>query len=752
MAAREVELWGGPECTVNRVGNRFGDQLVATGHASRDADLERIAGLGVAAVRYPLLWERIAPDRPDERDWRWTDGRLARLRALGIRPIAGLVHHSSGPRYTDLLAENFASGLAAHASATAQRYPWIDAWTPLNEPVTTARFSALYGLWYPHVRDERSFWLALLNQIDGTRAAMAAVRKVNASAQLIQTDDLGRSYATAAMRDQAAFDNARRWAGWDLLTGRVTKAHPLWERLSKFGFADRLRAIADHPCPPDIVGVNHYLTSDRFLDHRVQRYPGSAAGSNGSRSYADVEAVRVLNPPPPGFEGALREAWERYRIPVALTEVHNGCTRDEQMRWVLEAWRAAGRLRAEGADVRAITIWSLFGGVGWDRLLTGGGHYESGVFDVRGGLPRKTALADLLRGLGEGTPEGAHPVLEGEGWWRRPIRLHHPVAPRAAPLRQHPRAASWDRGASPPLLIAGATGTLGRALAAACRHRAIRHILLGRAAMDLSSVSSINAALDAHRPWAVLNATGWVRVDDAEADPDGCFQANATGAIALAAACAARNIPTVSFSSDLVFDGACPRAYVETDRPAPLNVYGRSKAAMEDGIAALAGAHLVVRTAAFFSPFDPHNFAMHLVERLARGEPFAAAADQLVSPTYVPHFCDAVLDLAIDGAVGLWHLSNGEALSWAAFARRIADAIGRDPAAVHDAPGSSLGWRAPRPVRSPLGSARGMLLPSLDEAIACFARDFRLAASASFRSAGPESAAVSLLGRAEIAL
>ena len=70
--------------------------------------------------------------------------------------------HRFAARYTSLLDPNFASGLADFARATAERYPWIDAWTPVNEPLTTARFSALYGLWYPHHREERSFWLALL--------------------------------------------------------------------------------------------------------------------------------------------------------------------------------------------------------------------------------------------------------------------------------------------------------------------------------------------------------------------------------------------------------------------------------------------------------------------------------------------------------------------------------------------------------------------------------------------------------------
>ena len=275
---QDLELWGGHECTVNRVGDRFFDQTVRSGHQERLGDLDLFAGLGVKALRYPVLWERIAPEAPWRCDWRWTDQRLGRLRELGVRPIAGLVHHGSGPAYTSLIDPEFARGLEAFALAVAERYPWISEWTPLNEPLTTARFSSLYGHWHPHLSDERSFWETLLNEIDGVRLAMAAVRQVNPSARLVQTEDLGRTYSTRAVSHQASFDNERRWVSWDLLCGRVQPGHALWSRLVGFGLQPRLEAIAEAPCPPDVIGVNHYLTSDRFLDHRVDRYPPEKRG------------------------------------------------------------------------------------------------------------------------------------------------------------------------------------------------------------------------------------------------------------------------------------------------------------------------------------------------------------------------------------------------------------------------------------------------------------------------------------------
>ena len=716
-----LELWGGHECTVNRVGDLFHDQTRRTGHHQRIEDLERFADLGLKALRYPVLWERIAPQSPDAFDWDWTDLRLDRIRELGMRPIAGLLHHGSGPRYTSLVDPSFPELFGGFARAAARRYPWICDWTPVNEPLTTARFSALYGHWHPHLTDEVAFWTALINQIEGVQRAMAEIRTVNPAARLVQTEDLGRAYSTRALAHQAEYDNARRWMTWDLLAGRVTREHPFWARLDGFGFGDRLRALADAPCPPDVIGVNHYLTSDRFLDHRVERYPPHRVGGNAFMSYADVEAVRVALPAPGGLEGALEEAWARYRLPLAVTESHNGCTREEQARWIRDGWETAGRLRARGVEVRAVTAWALLGAFDWNSLLTReGGRYEIGAFDVRAPEPRPTALAAELARIGRGAQE-PHPATTGPGWWRRDIRLEFLPVFRT-PESPEPRA-EWrpEAAAGAPLLILGATGTLGRALARACEWRGLAYRLTSRHELDLSDAASVARGLDRIQPWAVANAAGWVRVDEAEREQEACLAANAAGAVRLARACRERGLPIVSFSSDLVFDGRLGRAYVESDLPAPLNVYGLSKARAEREILELGGAALVVRTAAFFSPYDPHNFAAHVVRSLIAGEAFEAAHDLVVSPTYVPDLVDATLDLLIDGETGVRHLANRGALSWAEFARGVAAALQLDPDLVRDRHAGEFGWPAKRPKHVPLATERGEVMPPLEEALMRFA-------------------------------
>ena len=175
MAPDRLALWGGVECTVNRVRERCFNQLERSGHAGRISDLDLFASLGIAALRYPALWELVAPEGVDRADWSWLDARLARLQALGIEPILGLVHHGSGPRHTSLLDPGFANGLATFAGAVARRYPWVRDYTPVNEPNTTARFSALYGVWYPHARSDAAYVRALLNECRATALSMQAM-------------------------------------------------------------------------------------------------------------------------------------------------------------------------------------------------------------------------------------------------------------------------------------------------------------------------------------------------------------------------------------------------------------------------------------------------------------------------------------------------------------------------------------------------------------------------------------------------
>jgi dTDP-4-dehydrorhamnose reductase len=707
-----VELWGGVECTRNRVGDRYFDQVQSTGHFGRTADVDLFAALGLRTVRYPVLWETTAPNGLHAADWRKTDDRLGRLRALGIEPVVGFLHHGSGPPHSSLLDPAFPEQLAEFGRAVAARYPWLRLFTPVNEPVTTARFSGLYGHWYPHRRDDAAFARMVVHQCRAVALTMRAIRESIPEARLVHIDDGGHTSGTPPVDYQVEFENHRRWLGFDLLEGRVAPGHPLWRYMLSSGIeAGEMEEFCRRPCRPDIVGLNYYVTSDRFLDNRVDRYPQSTWGGNGRIAYADIEAVRVLRQGIYGHRALLLEAWHRYHLPVALTEVHLGCTREEQVRWLIEAWKAALAAHRLGADVRAVTAWALVGSMDWDSLVTrDAGHYEPGAFDVRAPAPRITAIGHALQQIAAGRPY-RHPVLQTPGWWRRSTRLlRTPALPLdGAHLTARPRAA--------PVLICGGSGTLGRAFGRACAQRGLEYHLLRRSHLDIARPATVKSALDRFRPWAVINAAGYVRVDDAERDAEKCFRENSTGAATLAAFCQQRGVRLLTFSSDLVFDGQKRSPYVESDTPAPLSTYGQSKAEAERRVLSTMPDALVVRTSAFFGPWDDYNFVTMSLAALLSGKAVGAAADCVVSPTYVPDLVAAALDLLLDGESGICHLANGGEITWADLARKAAALADLDAGLVRPCAVAELNLAAPRPRYTALGSERASIMPALDDAL-----------------------------------
>jgi dTDP-4-dehydrorhamnose reductase len=416
------EIWGGVECTINRIGDTFRDQLLYSGHYARAGDIDRFAQLGLKALRYPVLWEKHQPEKGTSIDWRWTEQQLQQIQKNNITPIAGLVHHGSGPAFTSLCDEQFAQKLAAYAHQVASKFPWLEYYTPVNEPLTTARFSGLYGHWYPHHKDAFGFATILLNQVKAIVLSMQAIRKINPAAKLVQTEDLAKIHSTRLLKYQADFENERRWITYELLCGRVDKHHYLWSYLTYAGIKESTLAFfLEQPCIPDIIGFNYYVTSERYLDENLDDYPVHTHGTNGKHYYADIEAVRGTKPA--GLFSLLQEAWQRYQLPMAITEAHLSCTGDEQMRWFYQVWNACCQAKRAGIDIRAVTAWSLLGAWDWDSLLTEDlQHYETGVFDVSNGDLQPTATANLITSLAKhGICE--HPALKEKGWWQKESRF-----------------------------------------------------------------------------------------------------------------------------------------------------------------------------------------------------------------------------------------------------------------------------------------------------------------------------------------
>ncbi|HEY0433808.1 MAG TPA: NAD(P)-dependent oxidoreductase, partial [Chitinophagaceae bacterium] len=530
-------------------------------------------------------------------------------------------------------------------------------------------------------------------------------RKINPNAKLVQTEDLGKTYSTPVLEYQAQFENSRRWLTYDFLFGKIDECHPMYSYFLSLGFSkDELSFLLTDHCPPEIVGVNYYVTSERFLDDRIELYPFAARGGNGKHEYVDVEAIRISHNAEHGLKVLLAECWQRYQTDIAITEVHLNASREQQLRWFQRALDAAERLNGEGMRIKAVTAWALLGAFGWDRLVTEpGGRYENGVFDVRSGKPRPTALSRLITSYNRNKLE-RHPVVDGQGWWEKSSRFFH----------GKPSPYCKPSDCRPVLIISKEEG-LGTAVAEACLDRSINYHLVTPPQTEVPGIAHIEQAIEKTDPWAIIYVAEYGDVDGAETDVERCNRENVELPFQIARACNRNGIQLLTFSSDLVFDGRQKTPYVEHDDVSPINVYGESKAKGEAGILSVFGDALIVRASAVFGTGDAGNYAGKIIADLEKERRVPVADNITVSPTYVPDLINASLDLLIDGENSIWHLCNSGSVTWADFATAIASRTRKDTKLL--IPTSGAGFKAPRPAFSVLNTVKGVVLPSLENAI-----------------------------------
>jgi dTDP-4-dehydrorhamnose reductase len=356
----------------------------------------------------------------------------------------------------------------------------------------------------------------------------------------------------------------------------------------------------------------------------------------------------------------------------------------------------------------------LLGAFGWNKLLTCNEtlDYEAGAFELFNGKIRETAIAKLIRNISN-HHEPNH-LLKMEGWWERPIRFFDDFEKEKITVNKNKNIQVA------PVLILGKRGTLGNAFAKICEIRNIPFRLLSREELDMCDPASIQRSIDLYKPWAIINAAGFVRVDEAEHEIKRCFESNTRGPVNLGIACQQHGIRLMSFSSDLVFDGKNQQPYIETDEVNPLNVYGQSKADKERLLTEVNPSSLIIRTSAFFGPWDQYNFAFDVVRQLQNGNQFSAIEDIVVSPTYVPDLVNRSLDLLIDEENHIWHIANHGQISWLDWAKEIAGRAGLKSQHIVPVRSIDMNFTAARPAYSVLKSAKGLSLPSLENAMERF--------------------------------
>jgi dTDP-4-dehydrorhamnose reductase len=268
------------------------------------------------------------------------------------------------------------------------------------------------------------------------------------------------------------------------------------------------------------------------------------------------------------------------------------------------------------------------------------------------------------------------------------------------------------------LLVTGAAGMLGRDLMLAAGNAGHDVVGFGHRELDVSDAAAVAKKLDLERPDMVINSAAWTAVDDAEERESDAFAVNGTGAGNVAAAAAEQGAAVVYVSTDYVFDGSKGEPYVESDQPAPLSAYGRTKLAGEEATAAANKRHFIVRSAGLFG-IGGRNFVETMLRLAQTQNEVTVVRDQVGSPTYTWHLAYGIVRLIEGIEYGIHHMAAAGKCSWYEFAREIFEQA-KVECNVLSITTAEFGAAAPRPAFSALTSQRehAIRLPSWHDGLA----------------------------------
>lgn len=263
------------------------------------------------------------------------------------------------------------------------------------------------------------------------------------------------------------------------------------------------------------------------------------------------------------------------------------------------------------------------------------------------------------------------------------------------------------------ILLLGQHGQVSRELQLLLESRH-ELIVLGREQLDLADTDNLRDAVRRLQPQLIINAAAHTAVDAAESEPEAAFAINTTAPGVLAEEAVALDVPLIHYSTDYVFDGSKASAYDESDAPNPLGVYGRSKLAGEQAVAAVGGKHLILRTSWVYS-LHGRNFLLTIQRLLQEREQLSVVADQIGAPTWAGSIAAATVQLierwqsAQTAAWGVYHFTARGETAWFGFAEAIAaqlQAQGKTVAQLTPIATTQYPTPARRPLNSRLDCSR----------------------------------------------
>jgi beta-glucosidase len=328
------------------------DEMERCGHYARwREDFELVREMGVTFLRYGVPLHKVFTGA-NRFDWSFADEAFGALREMDIVPVVDLCHFGVPDWMGDFQNPDFPALFARYARAFAERFPWLQLYTPVNEMYICATFSARYGWWNEQLASDRAFVNALKHVVKANVLAMREILKVRPDAIFIQSESSEYFHADSPDAIKPAeIMNAERFLSLDLNYGRRVESE-MYEYLMDNGMTrDEYHFFLDntlkHHC---IMGNDYYVTNE----HRV-------AADGATRAAGEVF----------GYAEITWQYYDRYRLPVMHTEtnIEEGERGDEAVKWLWKEWANVLRVRNDGVPVVGFTWYSLTDQVDWDTAL-----------------------------------------------------------------------------------------------------------------------------------------------------------------------------------------------------------------------------------------------------------------------------------------------------------------------------------------------------------------------------------------------
>lgn len=357
----------GPDGKTTRV-----DEMESCGHYARwRDDFELTKEMGIHFLRYgpPYYRTHLAPGKYD---WSFADETFNVLRSKEIMPIADLCHFGVPDWIGNFQNPDFPQLFAEYAGAFARRYPWVEAYTPINEIYITATFSAQNGWWNERLSNERAFVTAIKHLCKANVMAMEAIYEVNPDVLFIQSESSEYFHPVDPIADSFDIDNPTRGIEYlnkkRFLSLDLIYKHPVGGLMLEHLFENGLTSDEYHWffrrkfSPRQIMGNDYYVTNEHLVDHNGRVTPSGEIF---------------------GYYVITKQYYDRYHLPIMHTET-NLADSEKAPDWLYKEWMNMLRLQRDGAPIVGFTWYSLTDQKDWDTALRETNNHVNpvGLYDL----------------------------------------------------------------------------------------------------------------------------------------------------------------------------------------------------------------------------------------------------------------------------------------------------------------------------------------------------------------------------------